>query len=64
MFNGKAWLDLYGEDGIEPEPKREGVYCRNCDDYIERKEMKRWVKDDDTIDLLCPGSDETLIEDI
>lgn len=39
-----------------------GVYCRNCEAIIEFSEMKPYRKDDDTVDMLCSGCDETLVE--
>lgn len=39
-----------------------GLYCRVCEDFIEFREMMPWHKDDDTVDLLCPGCDGVLVE--
>lgn len=39
-----------------------GVYCRLCQDIITYSEMKSWRKDDDTVDMLCPGCDSVLVE--
>lgn len=39
-----------------------GVYCRNCEDTIEYNEMKPFRRDDDAVDMLCPGCDVVLVE--
>lgn len=41
---------------------KNGVYCRFCQDTIKYSEMRPWRKDDDTVDMLCPGCDTVLIE--
>jgi Zn finger protein HypA/HybF involved in hydrogenase expression len=69
------WADLYGEEPGEgfgwfaeaarqAELRRGSVYCKNCDDFIKRDEMKRYTRDDETVDLLCPGCDSVLVEDV
>lgn len=60
------WSDLYGEwdtqKGDNVPDRTRGIYCHNCDDLILWNEMKPWKKDDDTLDMLCPGCDAVLIE--
>jgi hypothetical protein len=41
--------------------QRNGIYCRNCEDVIDFGEMKPFMRDDDVLDMLCPGCDETLV---
>ena len=68
------WADLHGEEpegsvsdwlkeaARQAELNKGRVYCRNCEVFVHRPEMKRWNKDDETIDLLCPGCDTVLVE--
>jgi len=39
-----------------------GVYCKCCEFLVEYGDMKSWRKDDDTVDMLCPGCDSVLVE--
>ncbi len=39
-----------------------GIFCRLCGVLVEFGKMKPWRKDDDTLDLLCPGCDSVLVE--
>ena len=39
-----------------------GIYCRLCQDTIKYSEMRPWGKDDDTVDMLCPGCGSVLVE--
>lgn len=41
---------------------RAGVYCKRCEFLVEYSDMKSWRKDDDTVDMLCPGCDSVLVE--
>ena len=71
-----SWSELHGDElegtvsewleeaARQSELNKGRVFCRNCEDFIRRPEMKRFVKDDDTVDLLCPDCDAVLAEDI
>ena len=39
-----------------------GVYCKYCEFLVEYSDMKSWRKDDETVDMLCPGCDSVLVE--
>lgn len=41
---------------------RKEVYCRNCTDLILFSEMRPFRKDNDVVDMLCPGCGATLVE--
>jgi len=41
---------------------QKGVYCKYCEFLVEYSDMKPWRKDDDTVDMLCPGCDSVLAE--
>jgi|CXWL01.1.fsa_nt_gi hypothetical protein len=41
---------------------RKGVPCKYCEILVEYGDMKPWRKDDDTVDMLCPGCDCVLVE--
>ena len=41
---------------------RKGVYCKYCEFLVEYGDMKPWRKDDDTVEMLCPGCDSVLVE--
>ena len=71
-----SWAELHGEEDLigtasdwlaeaarQRELNKGRVFCRVCEDFIQRSEMKRWTKDDDWTDLLCPGCDSVLVED-
>jgi hypothetical protein len=36
------------------------IYCRVCEDWIKRSELKRWTGDD-AVHHLCPGCDSDLL---
>ena len=69
-----SWSELHGEEpegtvgdwlaeaSRQQELNKGRVFCKSCQDYIRRPEMKRWVRDDETVDLLCPGCDAVLVE--
>jgi hypothetical protein len=40
---------------------KKGVYCKYCEILVEYGDMKPWHKDDETVDMLCPGCDGTLV---
>lgn len=48
--------------GAPIESARKGVYCKYCEFLVEYGDMKPWRKDDDTVDMLCPGCDYVLVE--
>lgn len=61
---GKAQFREYDDSNynaiyLTATPK--GVYCRNCEDTIEFSEMKPFRRDDDAVDMLCPGCDKVLV---
>lgn len=39
-----------------------GVYCKRCEFLVKYGDMKSWRKDDETVDMLCPGCDSVLVE--
>ena len=41
---------------------KKGVYCKRCEFLVEYSDMKSWRKDDETVDMLCPGCDSVLVE--
>jgi hypothetical protein len=43
-------------------PRKSGIYCKLCECHVQFDEMKPWQKDDDTVDMLCPGCDSVLVE--
>lgn len=71
-----SWSELHGEENEgkvsdwlagardAAEKNRGRVFCKNCQDFIHRDEMKKWHKDDETTDLLCPDCDSVLVEDV
>ena len=42
--------------------RKKGVPCKYCEILVEYGDMKPWRKDDDTVDMLCPGCDCVLVE--
>ena len=58
----ESWCPNNAVDVGRGDETRKGVYCRNCEAVIEFGEMKPFRKDDDTVDMLCSGCDETLVE--
>ena len=42
--------------------EHKGVPCKYCEILVEYSDMKPWRKDDDTVDMLCPGCDCVLVE--
>lgn len=71
-----SWSELHGEDGgytvrewfaeaaRVAERNKGRVFCRPCDDFIRQDEMIKTTRDDETIDLVCPGCGAVLVEDV
>lgn len=56
------WLDISTGTHKRLSVLKNGVYCRLCQDTIKYSEMKPLGKDNDTVDMLCPGCDSVLVE--
>ena len=70
----KLWAELHGEEpegsasdwlaeaARQAELNKGRVFCKRCQDFIRRDEMRVWRADDDTIRHSCPGCDVELME--
>lgn len=61
-YADKTCWEIVEVSSDTPKVIRDGIYCRLCCVVIEFGKMKPWRKDDDTLDLLCPGCDSVLVE--
>jgi hypothetical protein len=44
-----------------PQKNRKGVYCVLCTGVVGFSDMRPFRKDDDTVDMLCPGCGTVLV---